>query len=319
MKKYYYVFCYLIPIVSCKLQPESDRSYDKYDENKVYKLQLNPATGSAYHYEMENKTVIEISAEGKEVNTLNESEVGFNYSVGIDSTGNYLFTTTYDKIRLKTENGDIKTEADAANATISIDPVERMLGILRAATIKATVTPNGEVKDVVGYEELEEKLMAEFAHADDYGKSMAHAQWKKVVGEGVVKNTMDQLFKLFPDSAIHLHDTWKLNSTQGGELPMNIKNIYTLKAINDDIAVITSEGIMTSDKVSNSVMGYSGVTAKLEGKQKGEFEVEAKTGILISSNITANIKGVLQVMGREIPVEIKSSIKMNGKKITNIY
>jgi uncharacterized protein YegP (UPF0339 family) len=314
MKKNLCFFSLLVVIVSCKLQPESDRGYDKYDESKVYKLQLNPAPGSAYHYEMENKTAIEISAEGKEVNTLNESEVGFNYSVEKDSAGNYLFTTTYDKIRLKTENGDIKTEADAANATISIDPVEKMLGILKAANIKATVTPKGEVKNVTGYDELEEKLMAGFAHADDYGKSMAHAQWKKVVGEGVVKNTMDQLFKLFPDSAIHLHDTWKLNSTQGGELPMTIKSIYTLKAINHDIAIISSEGIMSSDKASNSVMGYSGVTAKLEGKQKGEFEVETKTGILISSNITADIKGVLQVMGREIPIKIKSTIRMMGRK-----
>lgn len=304
----------IVTTLSCKIQSDSDRSYDKYDANKVYKLQLNPAPGSAYHYEMENKTEVEISAEGKEINTLNESEVGFNYSVEKDSAGNYLFTTTYDKIRLKTENGDNKTEADAANATISIDPVEKMLGILKAANIKATVTPKGEVKNVTGYDELEGRLMAEFAHADDYGKSMAHEQWKKVVGEGVVKNSMDQLFKLFPDSAIHLGDTWKLNSTQGGELPMTTKSIYTLKAINDDIAVITSEGIMVSDKASNSVMGYSGVTAKLEGKQKGEFEVETKTGILIISNITADIKGVLQVMGREIPVEIKTTIRMTGRK-----
>ncbi|MEP7373192.1 MAG: DUF6263 family protein [Chitinophagaceae bacterium] len=304
----------MVAAISCKIQSDSDRSYDLHDADKVYKLQLNPTSGSAYHYDMENKTAIEINAEGKEVNTVNESEAGFNYSVGKDSAGDYLFTTTYDKIKLKTKNGDTETEADAANAMVSIDPVEKMLGILKAASIRATVTPNGEVKEVKGYDELEEKLMAGFAPNDDYGKHMAHTQWKKLIGEGVVKNTMDQLFQLFPDSAIHLHDTWKLNSTQAGELPMIVKNIYTLKAINDDIAIITSEGIMTSDKLSNSVVGYSNVAGKLEGKQKGEFEVETKTGILISSKVMANIEGVLQVMGKDIPVKIKTSIKMIGRK-----
>ncbi len=125
---------------------------------------------------------------------------------------------------------------------------------------------------------------------------------------------MDQLFKIFPDSSIHLHDTWKLNSTEGGEIPMNIKTIYTLKAINNDIAIVSSEGIIKSDKSSNSVMGYTQVAANLKGEQKDEFEIEAKTGMLISSRITATIKGNLQVMGRGIHITIKSSIKMSGKK-----
>ena len=74
---------------------------------------------------------------------------------------------------------------------------------------------------------------------------------------------------------------------------------------------------MTSNQASNSVMGYTQVAANLKGEQKGEFEIETKTGMLISSQITANIKGNLQVMGRDIPITIKSSIKMNGTKSKN--
>ena len=314
LKKHFFSLILLFIVISCKLQPDSDRNYDKLNENKVYKLQLNPSPGSAYHYEMENKTETEMEVEGKEMHTINQTEVGLNYLVEADSTGNYIFTTTYDKIKITTENGDDKTEADASNAMISIDPVEKMLGILKAARIVATVSPKGEMKNVSGYKELEDKLMAGFDPADHYSKSIAQAQWKKVVSEGVVKNTMDQLFKIFPDSAIHLHDTWKINTTEGGELPMNIKTIYTLKAITNDIAILSSEGIMTSDQSSNSIMGYTHVAANLKGEQKGEFEIETKTGMLISSRMTASIKGNLQVMGRDIPITIKSSIKMTGKK-----
>jgi molybdopterin-binding protein len=71
---------------------------------------------------------------------------------------------------------------------------------------------------------------------------------------------------------------------------------------------------MTSNQASNSVMGYSGVSADLKGEQKGEFDIETKTGMLINSIITASINGNLQVMGKEIPIEIKTSIKMNGRK-----
>ena len=317
IKNYYWLISLFFMAASCKLQPDADRSYDKFDENKVYKLQVNPSPGSTYHYEMENKTETKMEVEEKEVNTINQTEVGFNYLVETDSTGNFIFTTTYDKIKVTTQNGDDKTQADASNAMISIDPVEKMLGILKSARIVATVSPKGEMKNVSGYKELEDKLMAGFDPTDHYSKSIAQAQWKKVVSDGVIKNTMDQLFKIFPDSSIHLHDTWKLNSTEGGEIPMNIKTIYTLKAINNDIAILSSEGIMTSNQSSNSVMGYTQVAANLKGEQKGEFEIETKTGMLISSRITANIEGNLQVMGRDIPIAIKSSIKMNGTKSKN--
>ena len=314
MKKCYYILGLLFLAVSCKLQPDSNRNYDDYDENKVYKLQLNPAPGSVYQYEVYNETEIDIDAETKEVHTANKSEVELNYAVGKDSADNFVFKTTYDKIKLYTKNGDTETEADANNATVSIDPVEKMLGILKSARIAATVNSRGEMIGVSGYKELEDKLMAGFPEDDQYSRSMAKAQWEKVVGEGVVKNTLDQLFKIFPDSAIHIRDTWKLSSKQGGELPMNVKNIYTLKAINNDIAIIASEGIVTSDVKSNIVMGYNGVTANLKGEQKGEFEIETKTGMLINSRVTASVEGNLQVMGKEIPIAIKTSIKMSGRK-----
>ena len=56
IKNYSWLIILFFMAASCKLQPDTDRSYDKFDENKVYKLQLNPSPGSAYHYEMENKT-----------------------------------------------------------------------------------------------------------------------------------------------------------------------------------------------------------------------------------------------------------------------
>lgn len=314
MRLCYCIFLVLFLAISCKLQPDSDRSYDKYDENKVYKLQLSPVPGSVYNYEMINESETEMEVEGKEVQTINKSVVELNYAVTRDSMGNYVFTTTYDKIKTNTESGDTKTEADADNALVSIDPVEKMLGILKSARIVATVTPKGEMKDVSGYKELEDKLMAGFAETDHYSKNMAKAQWDKVVGEGMVKNTLDQLFKIFPDSAIHIRDSWKLNSTHGGELSMLVKSTYTLKAINNDIAIISSEGIMTSNRASNSVMGYTGVAANLSGEQKGEFEIETKTGMLINSSMTASIEGNLQVMGKEIPITIKTSVKMKGRK-----
>ena len=310
MKQVVLVTGVFIWFTSCKLQPESIRSFDK---DKVYKLQLKPSPGSVYKYEISNETDMNMEVERKEVGALNKYTVELKYTVSTDSLGNYLFTTTYDKIKLYTKSGDKETEMNADNAAVTIDPVEKLLGTLKTAKIVATLNPKGEIINVSGYKELGDQLMAGFAEDDHMGKEMAQHQWQKTIGSGVVKNTMDQLFKVFPDSAIHIGDTWKIDSKQEGELPMITKSIYTLKAINDDIAIISSEGIITSGE-SNSIMGYNNATLNLEGKQTAEFEVETKTGMLINGRIKAAINGKLELMGKEIPVEIKTSVKMNGSK-----
>ena len=311
MKKYSLLTGIVLLVISCKFQTESGRSYDK---DKVYKLQLKPAAGSVYNYEINNETDMDLEAEGKEISTLNKSTVELKYAVATDSTGNYVFTTTYNKIKLYTKNGDKESEMNADNAMVTIDPVERMLGVLKSAKIVATLNTRGEIINVSGYKELGDQLMNGFAPDDHLGRDMARHQWEKTIGNGIVKNTMDQLFKFFPDSAIHIGDTWKIDSRQEGELPMITKSIYTLKALNDDIAVIVSEGIISSDGISNVVMGYNNATANLKGKQTSELEIETKTGMLINGSIKAKVEGKLMVMDREIPVEIKSSVKISGVK-----
>lgn len=311
MKKISLLTIVTVLITSCKLQPETDRSYENTD--KLYKLQLKPEPGSVYKYEIKNETDMNIEAEGKEVNNSNKSTVELKYAVAEDSTGNYVFTTTYDKIKIYTKNGDKESEMNSDNAMVTIDPVERMLGILKSAKIVARLNAKGEVVNVSGYKELGDQLMNSFATDDHFVKEAARHQWEKTIGNGIVKNTMDQLFKVFPDSAIHIGDTWKINSRQEGELPMITKSIYTLKAINDDIAVIAAEGIISNDG-TNAVMGYNNATVNLKGSQKAEFEVETKTGMLINGSIKMAVNGKLLVMGREVPIEIESSIKMKGIK-----
>jgi len=41
-------------------------------------------------------------------------------------------------------------------------------------------------------------------------RQMVENQWNQVVGEGLIKKNIDDLFKVFPGRAIHIGDTWKV-------------------------------------------------------------------------------------------------------------
>ena len=204
-------------------------------------------------------------------------------------------------------------DMDAANASATLDPTEKMLGMLKEANIVATINKAGKVVAISGYKELGEKILSG-VNGDATSRSIAESQWEKVVGEGLVKKNVELLFSIFPDSSMRIGYTWQKNMQQKGEINMNVTSTFKLKDIDDGVAFIESEGEMTSDKNESNLMGYS-VTSNLQGNQQGEYEVDTKTGMLLKNKVTAKVEGSLQLMGKDIPVTIKTTVKMNGKKI----
>ena len=62
-------------------------------------------------------------------------------------------------------------------------------------------------------------------------------------------------------------------------------------------------------------MGNSDATVNLKGSQEGEYEMETKTGMLISCRLSATVEGTIQTMGQQIPITIKTSVKIDGRKV----
>jgi hypothetical protein len=300
-------------IVSCHLPSDSDKQYSESANNK-YKLQLSPAIGSAYHYDLTNTTETEVEANGSKVENSNKSNASINYTINKDSAGNYLFNMKYDQLRMSLKNGENETELDAANGKLSLNPTERMLAILKDANLTAVVTPTGEVKQIDGYRDLSIQLLSMLDGNDLNTKQLAQKQLDKLIGGEMVKNTMNQLFKIFPDSAVHVCDKWKIDSKQEGLLSFDSKSTFRLKDITGEITRITSESEVTSDNNSMELNGHS-VISNFKGTQEARYEVETKTGMLLNSESISEIKGSLKMDQSEFPVSIKITVRIEGKKL----
>lgn len=297
--------------LSCRIQPGSNRNND--GENKIYRLRLNPPAGSKYHLQISNSSKLHLEVSEKEIDKAKKMDVGIDYDISKDSAGNFLFAMTYNKIHLYTKNGEIVSDLDAENAATSLDPVEEMLGALKTARLVATVSPAGSVRSVSGYREVADRVLTGInAAAGD--KAKAQMQWKDVVEQGIIKKNMDQMFSIFPDSAVHVGDKWQLSSTEKTDLNFTVKSSYILKSISDGVANITCEGEIVTDSSSTTMMGYD-VLPDLKGTQDGEYAMDIKTGMLLSCRVTAKITGTVQVMGREAKIKMDTEIKIDGQKL----
>ena len=308
--------CFVIILaISCKSGPGTDKQYAGPKGTDVFQLRLNPADGSQYYYDITNETEFQLEVDDKKVKNLNRTNVGITYDVHKDSAGNFLLSIVYNNIHLYSKSGDKVTDIEATNSAFSTDIAEQMLGSLKEATIIVTVNPAGEVQSMTGYKELGEKIIAGLNTVDMNVKSMVQTQLDKLIGEGLIKKNIDQLFKMFPDSAVHVGDKWKIISGQKDDFSMSIKNFFTLKKIDDDIAYIDSEGDIVSDSISANLTSYNNVQTNLNGHQEGKYEMEAKTGMMINSKISAKINGMVVMMGREVPVVMKTTVKTEGRKV----
>ena len=96
---------------------------------------------------------------------------------------------------------------------------------------------------------------------------------------------------------------------------MLVKNSYTLKSINNHIALIEARGIITSENIAaTSTFLPGGATTDLKGEQQAEFEMETQTGMLINCRIKAKVEGTIHVLGREVPITIETSAKIKGER-----
>lgn len=318
MKKKLIYFAILLFIVACNLKPGSNGKSDNYDSAKTYKLQVNPVPGSHYHYDITNETTMNLEVDGKEIDNINKAEAGINYKISRDSNNGLLFTLQFDKIHLYSKSGDKIKEMDADHSELSSDPGIKLLKILKETTFQSTLNLNGEVKILSGFKDIGDKIIAAFPATDEATRTAIETTWNKTIGEKFVTQNTSQLFQFLPDTSVHGGSTWNDTSSISGDLPIAVNNVFTLKAINDDISIIECSGIISNTN-SNSQMNINGignnVTSNLKGEQQIEYEIETKSGMLIRSRNKTSVTGSIQTMGREIPIKIKISVKIDGKKL----
>lgn len=303
----------IIAFSSCKTQPGSSRHYADGNENKVYKLVLRPKAGTQFYYDVNNESELQIRLNGRDIDNLSRSHVGVLYTFNRDTAGNLQFDMHYDKVQLYTRNDGTETDLDAAKASTSDDPTEKALGALLSSNVVATVSPAGEVRSVTGYREMTDKIMASFSQFDQGVRTATRSRIEQMIDNSIVRKNMDQLFHIFPDSAVHIGDKWKLGSQQRLDLNLSAESIFTLKDIDDGTARLSSEGKLSGDSASMQLMGYT-VTPNLRGTQEGEYEMDTHTGMLLRAEIHEKVEGSIQMMGFDVPLTFEVTVKMKGQK-----
>jgi Family of unknown function (DUF6263) len=268
-----------------------------------------------FQVSIENESHIEINLERNPREIEQSAKADMEMHIDYDSSMNSIITTTYRNIKFSKKDGTEEISYDASDGVNSFDPTTRILGMLKNASITSTVSPKGEILSVKGLKELGDSVMATVNIPDIVSGQKLRQQWDNMIQDGIVNKNTRQLFGVIPDTAVSIGDRWTRQYTEKEDIALGITVTYTLNKVKDGIAYISSSGIIKADNSQRNMLQVSG-QSELNGKMKGNYEIDMASGLVLKSDVETNAEGVLIVMGKSIPIEIQNKVKVLGKVIS---
>lgn len=296
-----WIFIFLIAgFAACKSRNNTKTEAKTPD---YFQFRLNPELGKKYTYSIINKSEIEQEINDQDVDNSNILELGTEYVFDRDTMPGYMLTIRYNKFRLSIKAMDEEKVLDAADATTSALPVDKMFAAFDNAVITAHTDTTGAVTGINGVEKIKEKMTG-LAGSDEEARQMLDGSLKQYLNEQFFKQMVEGNLKTFSERRMKVGDTISVSTPVGGELNVTASVIYKLVSIKNGVAKIISDALIDISEKS-LIIDNTDIVASMKGKQTGTIEIETGSGMLIASETELSLKGTMQVTGNELPFKMK--------------
>ena len=292
-----------VSILSCKEKGTGGNESSPTVE-KGFQFRLNPAFNTPYKYEMVNETSSEQEINDTKTSNETKIEMALTYSVNRDSSGLYNFNMQYDKFKMHIKALDQEKEIDAETASLSFDPIEKIFGAFKNAAIQVQVDEKANVKKVTGFTDLTSRMRI-LANGNPDALQMLNSTLRQYVAEENIRSSFEKTFKPLPDKLLKEGDEWVVSQPISNDFRNNIDITYKVKSIKNEVVTITTNSDINLENQPTFMEGMS-VTTNLKGTQKGEMNIERSTSMMLFSVVELNLKGNIYVIGREVPIKLKT-------------
>ncbi|HXS57574.1 MAG TPA: DUF6263 family protein [Hanamia sp.] len=245
---------------------------------------LNLKKGQKYVVENKISTKSSTEMQGQQMEADVDATTSYNIEVKDEVANNYNLTNTITNLKMNmTQMGQ--------EMTFDSDKKDDLNGPIGSSLKDFINQPKAVVIDKSGKVIQEKKEQK----ADDASSMMAKQLGNfEATGFGA-----DMAFEALPQN-VKVGSTWT-NKTDADGISKTTN--YTVKAINGKLATIGLEGTLATD--TKMEMQGMEITTKTTGTFAGEEIVDITTGVVQSNNLTTDAKGIVGVMGQELPTSSK--------------
>jgi len=211
----------------------------------------------------------------------------------VDARGNMRIQYTFLWSRLKQINPMAQVDYDSSQKSAVPAGAEGFAALIgRSFTVK--MTPQGEILDVNGVEQLRDAVLKKLPPGTDTTIGM------NPVAGYLDKESLEQMIKantaIYPDHPVNPGDSWSKDITMAVGFKMIIRAKWTLQRAQGGVATIGMASTIRTDS-SGPGMETQGMKMRfaLSGTQEGTVEVAEATGLITAGKARAQLKGDIQV------------------------
>lgn len=250
-------------------------------QDSVYKYDIKNDISLTHQIDKENNINIHqnmtlSSAIKVESATSNQTDITVTYNRITMSSGNQLFALEFDS---ELDDG---TEAMYENLR---QLIERPFNL--------SLSPTGKILSSQSIEVERNTFQSAYTFNDSS-----------------IRKVLQYAFNVYPKLAVKRGDSWqKKIKTSIGFTNIVARNVYQLMSIEDTVAHVEIRGKLTSENVDGN-----NSTVNITGTQKGSYDIDIKTGLVISGKLEQDLSGEMNITGDLTPVEIESRVYIIGSK-----
>lgn len=276
---------------------------------KTYVLRQNYPTGYRYDFSINSDQIINQKIGGRDVHLTQNIGTDYTFDITEGHNGEKDVKVTYNRIFMKSvAMGTTMTYNSDEQDSTKKNPFSGLKG----ASFFMTVTPYGGIKTVAGIDKMLDNMASKMTTDTSQVKQIKNALSKQF-SEEVVKQTMESSFKIYPERAVKIGDSWTVDTKLQMSMPIETITEYTLKEVKDGIAILSVKGALVS-KGSFEAMGNK-METDLKGTNSGETSIDIKTGVVLNSHLRIELYGKMKSMGQDIDFDMQGINKIVGKEV----
>lgn len=260
------------------------------------RLEWKFAPGDSFVIERVYQQKQEIDVKGRAYKQDTTSTWQMRFTVKEKSRGNALLAVTIEDVAYKTTG---------VGHPVAFD--DKLAARMKGVSLSFTVTPRGEVKKLLGYDEFLKKVSE--------GKKDTENVLRTLFSEEGLQETFEEIFAFLPAKAVDKGDHWKRAAVDPvppfGSFKSAIE--YTYGGQEDGLHVIRYAIKTTYQKPKDTPELFRLVKAELTGEAgQGRFFFDPDAGRLIRGEKTMTVRGqvTLETGGVETELRFVSENRM---------
>jgi hypothetical protein len=260
------------------------------------RITFNPEKDETYTYRFITDENSNQSVGGQETTTGYRLEFIIDMNINNKNNDEIHLDYIFKEIIMSFSSPMMNFTIDSKNKADNSADINKFFDCLIGKSLQFIVSPDGSVKTITGFQPIMEDVQKVIASANETDRRIIGMFIQMSFHEFAVKTSFEQSFKMYPDKEIKVGGNWSIDkSTSVSTITNNVINTYTLKSINEDIALI--------DLAVVSLMKNESLNRELKEEQKGEIKLNTKSGLPIQSSLLGNSSAIFNVQGTDMKSE----------------